>query len=32
MSTTHNGVTSRLTCGKQEDIAKGQISNTSLSN
>jgi hypothetical protein len=32
MSTTKNGVRSRLSLGKEEDIAKGKISKTSLSN
>jgi hypothetical protein len=32
MSTTKNGVMSRLTSGKEEDIAKGKISKTPLSN
>jgi hypothetical protein len=32
MSTTKNEVKSRLTCGKEEDIAKGKIIKTSLSN
>jgi hypothetical protein len=32
MSTTKNGVTSKLTCGKEEDIAKGEVSKTPLSN
>jgi hypothetical protein len=32
MSITKNGVTSRLTRGKEEDIAKGKISKTPLSN
>jgi hypothetical protein len=32
MSTTKNGVTSRLSRGKEENIAKGKISKTSLSN
>jgi hypothetical protein len=31
MITMKNGVTSRLTCGKEEDIAKGKISKTPLS-
>jgi hypothetical protein len=31
MSTTRNGVASKLTCGKDEDVAKGEISKTSLS-
>jgi hypothetical protein len=31
MITTKNGVISRLTCGKEEDIAKGKISKTPLS-
>jgi hypothetical protein len=32
MSTTKNGVTSRLSRDKEEDIAKGRISKTPLSN
>jgi hypothetical protein len=32
MSTTKNGVTSRLKHGKEGDIAKGEISKTPLSN
>jgi hypothetical protein len=32
MSTAKNGVMSRLTRGKEEDIAKGEISKTPLSN
>ena len=32
MSTTKNGVTPRLTRGKEEDIAKGEVSKTPLSN
>jgi hypothetical protein len=32
MSTTKNGVMSRLTHGKGEDIDKGEISKTLLSN
>jgi hypothetical protein len=32
MSTTNNGVTSKLTLGKEEDIAKGEVSKTLLSN
>jgi hypothetical protein len=32
MSTTKNGVTSRLARDKEEDIAKGRISKTLLSN
>jgi hypothetical protein len=32
MSTTKNGVTSRLTRFEEEDIAKGEISKTPLSN
>jgi hypothetical protein len=32
MSTTKNGVTSKLTRGKEEDIAKGEVSKTPLSN
>jgi hypothetical protein len=32
MSTTKNGVTSRLARSKEEDIAKGEISKTPLSN
>jgi hypothetical protein len=32
MSTTKNGVTSKLTHGKEEDIAKGEVSKTPLSN
>jgi hypothetical protein len=32
ISTTKNGVTSRLTRGKEEDITKGEISKTPLSN
>ena len=28
MSTTKNGVTSKLTHGKEEDIAKGEVSKT----
>jgi hypothetical protein len=32
MSTTKNGVTPKLTRGKEEDIAKGEISKTPLSN
>jgi hypothetical protein len=32
MSTTKNGVMSRPSCDKEEDIAKGRISKTSLSN
>jgi hypothetical protein len=31
MSTTKNRVTSKLTCGKEEVIAKGEISKTLLS-
>jgi hypothetical protein len=31
MSTTKNGVTSRLARGKEEDISKGRISKTPLS-
>jgi hypothetical protein len=31
MSTTKNGVTSKLTRGKEEDIAKGEVSKTPLS-
>ena len=31
MSTTKNGVTSKLTRNKEEDIAKGEVSKTSLS-
>jgi hypothetical protein len=31
MSTTKNGVTFRLSRGKEEDIAKGEISKTPLS-
>jgi hypothetical protein len=31
MITTKNGVISRLTCGKEEDIAKGKIRKTPLS-
>jgi hypothetical protein len=32
MSTTNNGVTSKLTHGKEEDVVKGEISKTSLLN
>jgi hypothetical protein len=32
MSTTKNGVMSKLTRGKEEDIAKGKVSKTPLSN
>jgi hypothetical protein len=32
MSTTKNGVTSRLTRGKEDDIAKGEVNKTPLSN
>ena len=32
MSTTKNGVAPKLTRGKEEDIAKGEISKTPLSN
>ena len=32
MSTTKNGVMSRLTHGEEEDVAKGEISKTPLSN
>jgi hypothetical protein len=32
MITTKNGVTSKLTHGKEEDIAKGEVSKTPLSN
>jgi hypothetical protein len=32
MSTTKNGVTSKLTRDKEEDIAKGEVSKTPLSN
>jgi hypothetical protein len=32
MSTTKNGVTSKLTCDKEQDIAKGEVSKTPLSN
>jgi hypothetical protein len=32
MSTTKNGVTFKLTRGKEEDIAKGEVSKTPLSN
>jgi hypothetical protein len=32
MSTTKNGVTSRLSRDKEEDIAKGKISKTPFSN
>jgi hypothetical protein len=32
MSTTKNGVTSRLTHGEEKDIVKGEISRTPLSN
>jgi hypothetical protein len=32
MSTTKNGVTSRLTRSKEEDVANGEISKTPLSN
>jgi hypothetical protein len=32
MSTTRNGVTSRLSCSKEENIAKSKISKTPLSN
>jgi hypothetical protein len=32
MSTTRNGVTSRPARGEEEDIAKGEISKTPLSN
>jgi hypothetical protein len=32
MSTTENEVTSGLTCGKEEDIAKGKIIKTLISN
>jgi hypothetical protein len=31
MSTTKNGVTPRLTHGKEEDITKGEVSKTPLS-
>jgi hypothetical protein len=31
MSTIKNGVVSKLTRGKEEDIAKGEVSKTSLS-
>jgi hypothetical protein len=31
MSTSKNGVTSRLTRGKEENVAKGEISKTPLS-
>jgi hypothetical protein len=31
MSTTKNGVAPKLTRGKEEDIAKGEVSKTSLS-
>jgi hypothetical protein len=32
MSTTQNGVAHKLTRGKEEDIAKGEVSKTPLSN
>jgi hypothetical protein len=32
MSTTKNGVAHKLTRGEEEDIAKGELSKTSLSN
>ena len=32
MSTTKNGVAPKLTRGKEEDIAKGEVSKTPLSN
>jgi hypothetical protein len=32
MSTTKNGVAPKLTRGKEEDIAKSEVSKTSLSN
>jgi hypothetical protein len=32
MSTTHNGVTSKLTRYKEEDIPKGEVSKTPPSN
>jgi hypothetical protein len=32
MSTTKNGVAPKLTSGKEEDIAKGEVSKTPLSN
>jgi hypothetical protein len=32
MSTTKNGVAPRLTCGKEDDIAKGGVSKTTLLN
>jgi hypothetical protein len=32
MSTTKNGVAPKLTHGKEEDIAKGEVSKTPLSN
>jgi hypothetical protein len=32
MSTTNNGVVPKLTHGKEEDIAKGGVSKTPLSN
>jgi hypothetical protein len=32
MSTMKNGVMSRLICGKEEDITKGKVSKTPLSN
>jgi hypothetical protein len=32
MSTTRNRVASKLTRGKEEDVAKGEISKTLLSN
>jgi hypothetical protein len=32
ISTTKNGVAPKLTCGKEEDIAKGEISKTLLTN
>jgi hypothetical protein len=32
MSTTKNGVTFKLARGKEEDIAKGEVSKTPLSN
>ena len=32
MSTIKNGVASKLTRGKEEDAAKGEVSKTSLSN
>jgi hypothetical protein len=31
ISTTKNGVAPKLTCGKEEDIAKGVVSKTTLS-